>query len=381
MTNQVRVGAIGAGYWGPNLIRNFVELPESDMVAVADLNEAQLKHITTRYPSIKHAVTDYRELFDLGLDAVVIATPPQTHFAISRDCMEAGLDVLIEKPLSTSSLEARAMIRIAEHEGRVLMVGHTFEYNPAVRELKRMIDDGELGALHYIDAVRVGLGLFHPTMNVTWDLGPHDVSILIHLLDAKPHTVSARGIGCVQKDVEDIAYMTLMFPGGTLAHVRLSWLDPSKTRRLTVVGNKKMAIYDDVESLEKIRVYDKGVDASRRTDTFGEFQFAYRYGSIVSPYIRLEEPVRLECQHFIECVRDRALPLTDGYNGLRVVEVIEAAQLSLKSEGLPVTVEYTPVVDLVQINGNGNGSHSIASNGNHQGRDATEQTTEALQYR
>jgi predicted dehydrogenase len=375
----VRVAAIGAGYWGPNLIRNLVELPEADMVAVADLSDANLMRITTRYPSIEHAVNDYRELFDLELDAVVIATPPETHFPISRQCLEAGLDVLIEKPLTTSSLEARAMIRVAEHHDRVLMVGHTFEYNPAVWALKQMIDEGELGALHYIDAVRVGLGQFHPTMNVVWDLGPHDVSILIHLLGAQPHTVSARGIGCVQKSVEDIAYMTLMFPGGTLAHVRLSWLDPSKTRRLTVVGNKKMAIYDDVESLEKIRVYDKGVDATRRTDTFGEFQFAYRYGSIVSPYIRLEEPVRLECQHFIECVRERRRPMTDGYSGLRVVEVIEAAQQSLKSDGVPVPVEYTPKIDLVQINGESH--HAAESNGHRNGSHADERETEALQYR
>ena len=379
MTKPVRVGAIGAGYWGPNLIRNLVELPEAEMVAVGDLSEANLARITTRYPSIKHAVKDYRELFDMGLDAVVIATPPETHYPISRDCMEAGLDILIEKPLATNSLEARAMIRMAEHLGRVLMVGHTFEYNPAVWALKKMIDDGELGELHYIDAVRVGLGLFHPSMNVMWDLGPHDVSILIHLLDAQPHTVSARGIGCVQKDVEDIAYMTLMFPGDTLAHVRLSWLDPSKTRRITVVGNKKMAIYDDVESIEKIRVYDKGVDATRRTDTFGEFQFAYRYGSIVSPYIRLEEPVRLECQHFIECVRERRKPLTDGYSGLRVIEVIEAAQLSLKSNGVPVPVEYLPKVDRVQVNGD---AHRVAeTNGDRHDAGTSERDEEALQYR
>ncbi|HUP76691.1 MAG TPA: Gfo/Idh/MocA family oxidoreductase [Acidimicrobiales bacterium] len=379
MTKPVRVGAIGAGYWGPNLIRNLVELPEAEMVAVGDLNEANLTRITTRYPSIKHAVKDYRELFDMGLDAVVIATPPETHYPISRDCMEAGLDILIEKPLTTNSLEARAMIRLAEHLGRVLMVGHTFEYNPAVWALKKMIDNGELGELHYIDAVRVGLGLFHPSMNVIWDLGPHDVSILIHLLDARPHTVSARGIGCVQKDVEDIVYMTLMFPGDTLAHVRLSWLDPSKTRRITVVGNKKMAIYDDVESIEKIRVYDKGVDATRRTDTFGEFQFAYRYGSIVSPYIRLEEPVRLECQHFIECVRDRRKPKTDGYSGLRVIEVIEAAQLSLKSNGVPVPVEYLPKIDLVQVNGDAH--RGAETNGHEHDVDSSESDEEALQYR
>lgn len=331
---KVKVGAIGCGYWGPNLIRNFIELSETDLVAVADLDRMRLEHMRGRYPQISYVTEDYHDFFEMDLDAVVISTPPPTHFAIARDCLRQGLHVLVEKPLTVSSDEARQLIELAEENGRILMVGHTFEYNPAVHALKEMITSGELGDIHYIDAVRVSLGLFHPTLNVIWDLAPHDISILIHLLGAAPSSVSTKGVACVQNAVEDVAYMTMMFPNDTLAHIRVSWLDPCKTRRITVVGSKKMVVYDDVESHEKLKVYDKRVNAIRRTDTFGEFQFSYHYGSIVSPYIRFEEPLRLECLHFVECIHEGKRPLTDGSNGLRVVEIIEAAQRSLKNDGV-----------------------------------------------
>lgn len=331
---KVKVGAIGCGYWGPNLIRNFIEISETELVAIADLDRTRLKHMRARYPQISHVTEDYHDFFQMDIDAVVISTPPPTHFAIASDCLRHGLHVLVEKPLAISSDESRQLIKLAEEYGRILMVGHTFEYNPAVHTLKEMINSGELGDIHYIDAVRVSLGLFHPTLNVIWDLAPHDISILIHLLGEAPYSVSTKGVACVQKDVEDIAYMTLMFPGNILSHIRVSWLDPCKTRRITVVGSKKMVVYDDVESHEKIKVYDKSVNAIRRTDTFGEFQFAYHYGSIVSPFIRFEEPLRLECLHFVECIQEGKRPLTDGANGLRVVEIIEAAQRSLKNGGV-----------------------------------------------
>jgi predicted dehydrogenase len=336
--SRLKVGAIGCGYWGPNLIRNFVEIPGADVEAVADLDQTQLDHIHSRYPRIKVTTKNYRDLFELDLDAVVISTPPTTHFDIARDCLLNGLHVLVEKPLTVSSRDARELIKIAEQCNRVLMVGHTFEFNPAVRALKEMIGSGELGEIHYIDAVRASLGLFHPTLNVIWDLAPHDISILNHLLEANPVNVSAKGTACVHQAVEDIAYMTIMFPDNLMAHIRMSWLDPCKTRRITVVGSKKMVVYDDVESQEKIKVYDKGVKAIRRTDTFGEFQFSYHYGDVVSPYIHFEEPLRLECLHFLECIQENKRPLTDGNNGLRVVEIIEAAQHSLMSHGISVPI-------------------------------------------
>ncbi len=334
------VGVIGAGYWGPNIIRNFVELPGVELTAIADLDEVSIGRIRTRYPRITFGTRDFRDLLDRDLDAVAICTPPETHFDIARQCLEAGLNVLVEKPLTTRSDEAIELIRVARENDRVLMVGHTFQYNPAVHALKAMIANDQLGDLHYIDAVRVGLGLFHRSLNVVWDLGPHDISILIHLLDQLPETVTARGVDCVQPGVEDVAYLTLGFPGGLMSHIRLSWLDPNKTRRITVIGTKKMAMYDDVESLEKVRVYDKGVEAIRRTDTFGEFQFAYRYGDIVSPYIHFEEPLMVECRHFADCIRRGTSPLTDGENGLRVVEVIEAAQRSLRNGGAVEHIRY-----------------------------------------
>jgi predicted dehydrogenase len=339
--NPVRVGVIGAGYWGPNLIRNFAELPDVEMTAVADMNEDNLRRVLRRHPRIEVAVRDHRELFEHDLDAVAVCTPPQTHHRIAAECIEAGLHVLIEKPLTTSSEDARHLIALAKEHDRTLMVGHTFEYNSAVTTLKAMMIADELGDIHYIDAVRVGLGLFHPTLNVAWDLGPHDISILIHLLDELPDSIMARGVGCVQPAVEDVVYLTLGFPSGLLAHLRLSWLDPNKTRRLTIIGKKKMVIYDDVEALEKVRVYDKGVEAIRRTETFSEFQFDYRYGNIVSPYIHFEEPLMVECRHFVECITTGRTPLTDGYNGLRVVEVIEAAQRSLQAGGTAVPVTYS----------------------------------------
>lgn len=330
---KVKVGAIGYGYWGPNLIRNFVELPGSELCAVADLDQTRLDHVKARYPQIKTTTRNYEELFQMDLDAVVVATPPHTHTRIVSNCLQHDLHVLVEKPLTLISQDAQALIQIANERRRVLMVGHTFEYNPAVRALKTMIHSGELGEIQYIDAVRVSLGLFNANLNVIWDLAPHDVSILLHLLDTMPVSVGAQGNACVQSGIEDVAYMTLRFPNNILAHIRMSWLDPCKTRRITVVGSKKMVIYDDVEQQEKLKVYDKGVKAIRHTDTFGEFQFAYHYGDIVSPYIRFDEPLRLECAHFIECITEEKTPLTDGNNGLRVVQIVEAAQRSLQNGG------------------------------------------------
>jgi predicted dehydrogenase len=233
-------------------------------------------------------------------------------------------------------------VRLAGRKDRLIMVGHIGAYNPAVRMLKEMIDRGELGTIRYIDAIRAGLGIFHPTLNVMWDLAPHDIAILLYVLNAVPQTVSARGAACVRESIEDVVYMTMTFPGRILAHVRLSWLDPAKTRRITVVGSRKMVVYDDLETHEKLKIYDKRVDAIRRTETFGDYQFAYHYGSVVSPYIHFEEPLRVECMHFLECLREHRRPLTDGENGLRVVEVIEAADRSLRLGGMQIVIGGVP---------------------------------------
>ena len=336
---MIKVGVIGCGYWGPNLVRNFVEIPVSTVVAVADLNQERLDHIQESYPQI--AVTkDYRDLFQLGLDAIVIATPPATHFRLAREALLHGLHVLMEKPLTLASRDAQELIDLAEEHDRILMVGHTFEFNPAVRALKQIVNSGEIGDVYYIDAVRVSLGLFQRDLNVLWDLAPHDISILLYILGCDPVSASARGIACVQDGIEDIAYMTLVFPNNVLAHVHLSWLDPCKVRRITIVGSRKMVVYDDVESLEKVKIYDKGVECPPYTDTFGDFQFAYRYGDITIPNIRFTEPLRLECEHFLECILTHKRPQTDGYDGLRVVKIIEAAQESLRNSGSQEQIIY-----------------------------------------
>lgn len=342
---DIRIGAIGCGYWGPNLIRNFIEIPGAQVVGIADLQQEPLNRMTQRFPQIEVSTRDYRDLFNLNLDAVVIATPPATHYAIARDCLEHGLHVLVEKPITLNSEDAHHLIEAAEENDVILMVGHTFEYNSAVRAIKQMILSGELGDIYYIDAIRASLGLFQTKANVVWDLAPHDISILRYLLDADPIAINTHGSSCVQDGIEDVAYTTLQFPNNIMAHIRSSWLDPSKQRRITVVGSKKMVIYDDVEPIEKIKIYDKGVKAIRRTDTFGEFSFAYHYGDVVIPYIRFEEPLRVQCQHFLDCINESKRPLTDGLNGMRVVEVVEAAQRSMKNNG-----------DTVFISRNGRGN-------------------------
>ena len=331
---SIRVGVIGCGYWGPNLIRNFAELPTASLVGVADLEPDRRDYIKCRYPGVE-TTDDYWEFFSMSLDAVVVATPPPTHFPIAKACLEHDLHVLVEKPLTLSSKDALALIDLAKERRRILMVGHTFEYNAAVRALKELIDSGELGDIQYVDAVRVNLGLFQRDLDVIWDLAPHDISILLYLLDANPVLVSAQGADCIFRGKHDIAYLNLEFANRVLAHVRLSWLDPCKVRRITVVGSQKMVVYDDVENLEKIRIYDKGVEAPPYTDTYGDFQCSYRYGDVVIPNIRFVEPLRVECEHFIKCVTDGRRPLSCGGDGLKVVRVLEAAESSLYYGGMP----------------------------------------------
>lgn len=335
----MNAGIIGCGYWGPNLIRNFVEIPESNVVAVADLREDRLAHIHSRYPALE-TTRDYTDFFAMPLDAVVVATPPATHFRIARDCLLQDMHTFVEKPLTLDSRKAEALIEIAEARGLTLMVGHVFEYNPAVRALKEIIDSGELGEIYYIDAVRVNLGLFQPDLNVLWDLAPHDLSILRYVLGEDPVSVSAQGVASIFDGKHDVVYLNLIYPGSILAHVRLSWLDPCKVRRITVVGSRKMAVYDDVEHLEKIKIYDKGVEAQPYTDTYGEFQCSYRYGDVVIPRIPFSEPLRVECEHFLECIADGAEPQSDGRVGLQVVKALEMAERSLQNGGVQETIRF-----------------------------------------
>jgi predicted dehydrogenase len=331
------VGVIGCGYWGPQLIRNFHEMPEATLVAVAEPRADRVAYVRRQYPGVTVYQDHHALLADERIDAVVLATPIHTHYALARDAILAGKHLLVEKPLAASVSDALDLIRLARTHRRVLMTGHTFLYNPAVEELRRVVASGELGRIYYVDAARLSLGLFQRHVNVIWDLAPHDLSILSYVLGQPARVVSARGSSCVQPNVCDVAYVEVQFEGGVRGQIHVSWLDPAKVRRITVVGDRKMAVYNDVSVAEKIRIYDKGVDCPP-TDNFGEFQLSYRHGQITIPNIPWQEPLRLECEHFVQCVRDGGTPLTDGLQGLAVVAALEAASESLANGGMRMSV-------------------------------------------
>jgi predicted dehydrogenase len=334
---RLRFGVIGYGYWGPQLVRNLDRLPLGEVAYIADLSPERRQIAELENPSAR-LTADMEEVFESDVDAVVIATPIRTHYHLARAALERGKHVFVEKPLTSNSAEAEELVALAEHVGRVLMVGHTFVYNPAVEELRQLIQDGTLGHVYYVDAVRVNLGLFQQDINVMWDLAPHDLSILNYVLGMYPTRVSAHGGAYVRNAVHDVVYMTLEFPDGLLAHLHVSWLNPSKVRRFTVVGDQQMAVYDDVEATEKIRIFNRGVDAPSHTSTFGEFQLSYRYGDIVSPHIRWSEPLAIECRHFAEAILEGKTPRSDGYEGLAVVRILEAADASLAADGAFIAV-------------------------------------------
>ena len=332
----IKVGVVGAGYWGPKHVRNFSELPGVHVAMVADLSEARLTAIRAQYPATR-TTTDFQELLESpSIDAVVIATPVSTHAQLAGEALRAGKHTLVEKPLAASSRECEHLLRLAAEGGLVLMVGHTFLYNPAVLMLRDMVRAGEIGEVYYAHAQRLNLGLFQRDINVLWDLAPHDLSILMYVLGMDPVAVAARGRSHVQPGIEDVAYMDIAFPNVVSASVHASWLDRNKVRRITLVGSKKMVVYDDIDSLEKIRLYDKGVEVPPRTERFGEFQLSYRYGDISIPAVPSHEPLRLECQHFLEFIKMGTTPRTDGAQGLKVVQALEMASVSLASGGMMV---------------------------------------------
>ena len=329
------VGVAGAGYWGPNLIRNFSQLPSAELQWCCDLDEAKLSRIQGLYPGIRTTTAYIDLLKEPELEAIVIAVPARGHYQMARQALLAGKHVLVEKPLAMSSAEARDLIQTAEDQGLVLMVGHVFEYSPAVLQIKRLLQGGTIGDLYYVYSNRVNLGRVQSDVNALWSIAPHDISILLFLLGTMPETVSARGGRYLNGRVEDIVFVTLAFPGNVLAHAQASWLDPSKARRMTFVGSEKMIVYDDVADEGKIRIYDKGV-YRKSNDLYGEFQYKVHSGDIHIPMIEMVEPLRNECTHFVECIQKGTTPRTDGRNGLRVVQVLEAAQRSLDEEGILV---------------------------------------------
>jgi predicted dehydrogenase len=289
-------------------------------------------------------------LADTDLQAVVIATTASTHYPLCKAALRAGKDVYVEKPFVLAVSQAEELIQIAEQEGRILMVGHLLEYHPVINRLKQMIDSKELGDIYYLYNQRVNLGTVRGDENALWNFAPHDISSILYLLGKEPTDVAARGQCYLQRGIEDVVFLTLNFNGQSMAHIHVSWLDPHKIRKITIVGSKKMAVFDDLEGSEKLKIYDKSAEQNTDYNTFAEY-VTLRFGDITIPHLKIDEPLRLECQHFLECIRERKQPLSDGYDGLRVVKVLDAAQQSVVKNGVPIPIEPTSSRNGVSRNG------------------------------
>jgi predicted dehydrogenase len=337
------VAAVGCGYWGPNVIRNLDALPGFELCCVCDANPERLKPVAARYP-LARSTTDIQDIFgDPSIEAVYLSTPVSTHYELVKRALDSGKHVLVEKPLATTVQQAEDLARLAAAYGRTLMVGHTFVFSPPVRKVKELINAGLVGPIYYVETTRVNLGLFQKDVSVLWDLGPHDVSILTYWLGEVPIQVSARGRSFHGETLEDVVFLTLEFPSGILAQVQLSWLAPYKMRRTSIVGRQRMVVYDDLEPVEKVKVYDRGVD--RQPASFGEFQLTYRSGDILSPSLETTEPLYTECAHFLECIQTGREPDTSPRTGVDVVRVLEAAERSLRRGGAPQPVHSEAAIE------------------------------------
>ncbi|NOX62402.1 MAG: Gfo/Idh/MocA family oxidoreductase [Chloroflexi bacterium] len=330
------IGVVGYGYWGPNLVRNFMEVDGSQVITVCDLRGERLAEAKRRYPSL-HITREYRDLLDNpAIDAIAIATPVSTHFPLAMAALRAGKHVLVEKPLAASSEEAEQMIEAAEQRGLVLMVDHTFIYTGAVRKIKELIDNNSLGQLYYYDSVRINLGLFQHDINVLWDLAVHDLSIMDFIVQAQPSAVSCTGMAHVRNQPENVAYLTCFFDHNFIAHFHVNWLAPAKIRQTIIGGDRRMIVYDDLEPSEKVKVYDKGITLNGNPDSVYQLLVNYRSGDMWAPQLDRTEALRTEALHFIECVNTGQTPLTNGFVGARVVRILEAASQSLAQRGRPV---------------------------------------------
>lgn len=335
---MLKIGVIGCGYWGPNLVRNFMELEGCRVEAISDLSESRMNSITSKYPGIK-AFSNYKKILkNKQINAVVISTNLTTHYKIAKDAIVFGKHILLEKPVTTSVTEAQSLVKIAAKNDCIFMSGHTFLYNSAINETKRYIDHGHIGKILYVHTERTNLGPIRSDTNALWDLAPHDISILLYVLNEIPESVSAYGGAYLKKKREDVVFVTLKFPGGAIGNVHVSWLDPCKVRKFTVIGNKKMLVFDDLNTMEPIRIFDKGAEYTKKYDSYGEFHLVLRDGDILIPKVKLSEPLKNECMAFVEAVRSRKKPLSDGELGLKVVKVLVAAQKSLESNGISVKV-------------------------------------------
>jgi len=342
---MINFGLIGVGYWGPNLARNLNAVEGGRLAWICDANSSSLTRVAGNYPRASTTGSIDEMLASAHLDAVVIATPARSHFEITRACLRAGKHCLVEKPLAMSGAECDELIEIADERGLKLMAGHTFLYSPAVAQLTALLDGGEVGDVYYAYSTRANLGQIRQDVNAMWNLAPHDVSVLLYLFKDRPESVSAKGVTRIREGIEDVVFMYLDFPGRITAHVHVSWLDPGKVRRLTLVGSRKMVVYDDVSADAKIQILDKGVTkvdstGAQRFETFGEYQLLLRAGDVLIPKVAATEPLQIECRHFAECIANNTVPLTDGVHGREVVKILEAAQQSMANGSAPVEVRW-----------------------------------------
>jgi predicted dehydrogenase len=331
---------VGYGYWGPNLVRNFAELPGSQVASIADMRLDRLEPVRRRYPDIV-TTTNYRDLLDdPAIDAIVIVTPISTHFDLALAALRAGKHVLVEKTITATSDQTLRLIEEAERRHRVLMVDHTFVYTGAVQKIKEVVSAGRLGKIYYYDSVRVNLGLFQHDVDVLWDLAVHDLSIMDHIVGELPCAVAATGIASVPGRPINTAYLTCFFETNLITHFHVNWLAPVKVRRTLIGGNAQMIVYDDLEPSEKVKIYDRGITVDSSSEGVYELMVGYRVGDMWAPKVSLSEALTVEAQHFVDCINNGSRPVTDGFAGLRVVRILEAATESLKRRGQPVDINW-----------------------------------------
>jgi predicted dehydrogenase len=335
MKRPITVGVLGCGYWGPLLIRSFKGLPHCRLKAVFDPDVARVKHVCALYSDLEGVASPQQLITAGNLDAVVIATPVKSHYPLAKASLLAGKHTFIEKPMATSSQECEELIDIAERNGLILMVDHTFLYSAPVRKIAEIVQAGDLGEIRYINSRRLNLGLFQKDINVAWDLAPHDISIILHILGEFPVAINCQGNAHVTPQVEDVTNMSLFFPHKRFATIQSSWLEPRKIREMTIVGSRRMIVYDDLRTREKIWIYDVRVERPPHYDTFAEFHYSYHYGDSYIPHLQQEEPLALACRHFIDCIETNSVPMTGGRQGLEMIRVLEGASTSLKMNGAP----------------------------------------------
>jgi predicted dehydrogenase len=330
---MLNIGVIGVGYWGPNIIRNFDSCNQTNMAIASDLKPERLGFIQKKHPALK-TTADYRQIInDPAIDAIAICTPVFSHYELAKEALLAGKHVFLEKPMTSTSQQAEELVNLAAQKKLTLMLDHTFIYTGAVQLIKKLLDSGEIGDIYYFDSVRINLGLFQHDVNVIWDLAPHDISIMDHLLQAKPESVVATGADHVGKGLEDVAYLTVYFPNNVIAHIHANWLSPVKIRQTLIAGTKKMIVWDDNLPNDKIKIYDSGISVNRSKDEIYDTLIQYRTGDMWAPKVPLTEALSLEVNHFADCIQTGKKPVTDGVAGWNVVRILEASEKSIKAHG------------------------------------------------